>query len=182
MIKHIANCLVRLYTKSAAYLLKKAIYDIKSNAAKQAISDGILLVGDESSVKFFQSSIAKIRTHDLQGFTLVQRYIKGILLSPIPLKRGFIINTVFCTEQHRTQLTEERFAALLVRYAVQCRIVSMRIYPMACYNKRCRFVSYNRELRSMKLLNCSDESIHQQHQFIAEVNRNQGGGCKWCHV
>ena len=106
------------------------------------------------------------------GYSLVQRYIRGIIGSDTQRRTGYHIQVVFqpTTAEGKLPVAPNRFAANLVRYAVVYR---KQIYFGLTRSRKSQLQSLNRELHAMRLLQCDQKYFHRPNNLILNLEREE---------
>jgi hypothetical protein len=164
----------RLFTKWATKIVQEAYSGVRDEEGERTVDD-ISIVGSNRFRDQVTESINHLRRHYAFGYSLVQRYIRGIVALPKPIDFGFVDGLYFEIPQSNGGLpwSPDRFAALLVRDAIFARESKYDLWVFR--NARVQLVAWKAELRCMKLLGCHPDYVKQQEDFIAaKIRKAQG--------
>jgi hypothetical protein len=147
------------YTAECAKLRERRVGNIRVNGSEAFVSD----VSD---------ALAQLQRGYPYGYSLVQRYIRGIVGSDTHRRTGYPIQVVFqrATADGKLPIAPNRFAANLVRYAVVYR--KQNGFGLT-RSRKSQLQSLNRELHAMRLLQCDQRYFHRPNNLILNLEREE---------
>jgi hypothetical protein len=112
----------------------------------------------------------------LCGYSLEQRYVRGIIQSDSRRQTGHPIRVVFrsCTPEGTLPIAPNRFAANLVRHAV---IFRKQLGFGLARSRKSEYQSVNRELDAMRLLQCDQRYFHRPTNLILNIEKDPTKRC-----
>jgi hypothetical protein len=149
-------------------------YDIERSRLPEDRVGRLPIYGDPPFVRDVKYALSQLQTAYPYGYSLVQRYIRGIVQSDTNPSRGTANAVVYRQTGSDGSLgvPPNWFAAALVRRAVAMRkLHNFQIWR----SPRSALGSLNRELRAMRLLGCDPKYFHRQTNKILQLERKIRG-------
>jgi hypothetical protein len=115
-------------------------------------------------------ALAQLERSYPYGYSLVQRYVRGIIETNMPRRNGENIQVVFVqpAADGRLPIPPNRFASNLVRYAVVWR----KQFGFDLFKSRkSQLQSITRELHAMRLLGCDQKCFHRPTNLILNLEK-----------
>jgi hypothetical protein len=165
----IGKCLVKLLMKAAAQGAEKNYERERSMFSEDRVG-GISIYGDPPFVADVKEALFQLKEAYPHGYSLVQRYIRGIIQSTTNPDRGVANGVIYRKPNRHKKLgvPPNCFAAALVRRAAAIRkLLSYQIWR----SRRSALASLNRELHAIRLLNCDSMYFQQQLKKVFEIER-----------
>jgi hypothetical protein len=147
-------------------------YDRERAKLPEHIVGAVRIYGHPPFVSQVTEALSQLQQAYPYGYSLVQRYIRGIIQSDFRRQTGHPIQVVFrsCTPEGILPFAPNRFAANLVRYAVVFR--KQLAFGLA-RSRKSEYQSLNRELHAMRLLQCDPRYFHRPTNLILNLEREK---------
>ena len=147
------------YNAECAKLHERRVGNIRVNGPENFVSD----VAD---------ALTQLQRGYPYGYSLVQRYVRGIIGSDTHRRTGWPIQVVFqpATSEGKLPIQPNRFAANLVRHAV---IYRKQIGFGLTRSRKSQLQSLNRELHAMRLLQCDQRYFDRPTNLILNLEREE---------
>jgi len=169
MAVRVPNPIAKVLARGAAVAAEEA-YE-RERAKFPGSRVGRLLVhGPPLFVSDVREALAQLERSYEYGYSLVQRYVRGIVSTDMYRRKGESIQVVFirATPEGRLPCPPNRFAANLVRHAVIYR----KQFGLGIFQSRkSQIQSLNRELHAMRLLGCDQKYFHKATNLILNLER-----------
>jgi hypothetical protein len=163
--------IAKLLYKAAAFPAEDA-YSAECAKLPEDRVGNVRLHGSETFLTDVTDALTQLQHSYPYGYSLVQRYIRGIVGSDTHRRTGHPIQVVFqpATAEGRLPIPANRFAANLVRHAVVYR---KQIGFGLTRSRKSQLQSLNRELHAMRLLQCDQRYFHRPNNLILNLEREQ---------
>ncbi len=168
---HIPSSVARLLNKAAA-VVAEGQYERECAKFAESRVDAIRVHGPAPFVSNVSEALAQLRSYYPYGYSLVQRYVRGIIVTDIRRRNGEPIRVVFVrpTPEGKLPFPPNRFAANLVRHAV----VSRKQFGFGLFrSQKSQIQSISRELHAMRLLGCDQRYFHRPTNLILNLERHE---------
>jgi len=132
----------------------------------------VVVHGSAAFVNDVTDALTQLQRSYPYGYSLVQRYVRGIIASESRRQTGWPIQVVFqrTTPEGRLPFPPNRFAANLVRHAVVWR--KQQGFGLT-RSRKSQLQSLNRELHAMRLLKCDQKYFHRPTNLIFNLERQE---------
>ncbi len=163
----IPSSLARLLNKGAAVIAEDQ-YERECAKFPESRVGAISVRGPAPFVTDVTEALAQLEHGYPYGYSLVQRYVRGIIATDIRRRNGEPIRVVFVgsTPEGRLPVPPNRFAANLVRYAVVWR----KQFGFGLFRSRkSQIQSISRELHAMRLLECDQRYFHRPTNLVLNL-------------
>lgn len=167
----IPSSVAKLLNKGAA-VVAEGQYERERAKFPEFRVGSIRVHGPSAFVADVSDGLAQLEHSYPYGYSLVQRYVRGIIDTDIRRRNGEPIRVVFVrsTQEGRLPFPANRFAANLVRYAVVWR----KQFGFGLFRSRkSQLQSINRELHAMRLLECDQRYFHRPTNLILNLERQK---------
>jgi hypothetical protein len=157
---------------SRAIRTAEEFYSVMRQAEGERRIGNVNIVGNNLFRDEVAESLARLKDQDPYGYSLVQRYIRGVVAVPKPISFGYL--TALCFEvpgkDGSLPWSPDRFAGVLLRTALDVRFA--RGYNICLWlNPKAQLPALRRELECLRALQCHPTYITQQEDFIAAKAR-----------
>lgn len=174
------KCLGRKLNRSASFVAEKYYETACENEGERRIGN-INIVGANCFRDEVSESLQVLQRYSPFGYTLAQRYLRGVVGLPVPLDFGFVIGVRFEPVTPSGALlrwSTDRFAGVLLRTAIYTRFTTG--YQICVWkNAKAQLPALKQELRLLRTIGCDAVYITQQEQFIeAKESREFHGSCR----
>jgi hypothetical protein len=161
----------KLLYKAAAVPAEDAYTAECEKLAKRRVGN-VGVHGSEAFLADVTDALAQLQRNYPYGYSLVQRYVRGIIGSDTHRQTGYPIQVVFqrTSAEGKLPVAPNRFAANLVRYAVVYR---KQIHFGLTRSRKSQLQSLNRELHAMRLLQCDQRYFHRPNNLILTLEREE---------
>jgi hypothetical protein len=167
----VPNPIAKLLAKGAAVAAEDAYQRERAKFPGSRIGR-ILVHGPSLFVSDVTEALAQLERSYGYGYSLVQRYVRGIISTDMYRRKGESIQVVYvrATPEGRLPYPPNRFAANLVRHAVIYR----KQFSFGIFRSRkSQLQSLNRELHAMRLLGCDQKYFHKPTNLILNPERQE---------
>jgi hypothetical protein len=161
--------LAKLVLKAATFAAEEQ-YQHEFGSSPDEHIGRVRVVGSDSFVSQITDSLSALKTGYPYGYSLVQRYVRGIIEAELHQRNGSPIRVVFVrtTPDGKLPCAPNRFAAHLVRRAVIWR---KQFHFGLFRSRKSQLHSLNRELHAMRLLQCDQRYFHRPTNLILNLER-----------
>ena len=166
---HIPSPIAKLLCKAAAIIVEDS-YESERSKFPDCRIGRLHVYGSPAFVSDVTEALAQLERGYAYGYSLVQRYIRGIIETKIPRRNGENIQVVFVPPagDGRLPIPPNRFAANLVRYAVVWR---KRFGFDLFKSRKSQLQSITRELHATRLLGCDQKYFHRPTNLILNLEK-----------
>jgi hypothetical protein len=161
----------RMLNKSASVVAQKYYERACENEGERRVGN-INVVGPNRFRDEVSESLRILEAHYPFGYTLIQRYLRGVVGLDAALDFGWVIGVCFepVARSGRLRWPPERFAGVLLRTAIDTRLT--KGYSICVWrNPKAQLPALKRELRLLRAIGCDPQYIVQQEEFIAAKAR-----------
>jgi len=163
--------IAKLLNRVAAVIAEDQ-YDRERTKFPESRVGGICVHGAAPFVSDVNQALSELQRCYPYGYSLVQRYVRGIIDTDVRRRNGELIQVVFVrsTPEGRLPFPPNRFAANLVRHAVVWR----KQFGFDLFRSRkSQLQSIARELHAMRLLGCDQKYFHRPTNLILNLERQE---------
>jgi hypothetical protein len=165
----IPSPIAKLLCKAAAIIVEDS-YESERSKFPDCRIGRLHVYGSSPFVSDVTEALAQLERSYPYGYSLVQRYIRGIIETNMPRRNGENIQAVFVppAADGRLPIPSNRLAANLVRYAVVWR----KQFGFDLFKSRkSQLQSITRELHAMRLLGCDQKYFHRPTNLILNLEK-----------
>ena len=166
---HVPSPIAKLLCKIVAITVEDA-YESERSKFPDCRIGALHVYGFPPFVSDVTEALAQLERSYPYGYSLVQRYIRGIIETKMRRWNGESIQVVFVppAADGRLRIPPNRFAANLVRYAVVWR----KQFGFDLFKSRkSQLQSLTRELHAMRLLGCDQKYFHRPTNLILNLGK-----------
>jgi hypothetical protein len=147
-------------------------YDRERAELPEHLVGSVRIYGHPPFVSQVTDALSQLHQAYPYGYSLVQRYVRGIIQSNTRRQTGHPIQVVFrsCTPEGTLPFPPDRFAANLVRHAV---IFRKQLAFGLARSRKSEHQSLSRESHAMRLLHCDQKYFHRPLNLILNIEREK---------
>lgn len=145
-------------------------YDLERARLPKDRIERVEIYGQPSFIAEVKDGLHQLAKAYPYGYSLVQRYVRGIVQSTTHHDRGTSNGVIYyeANAENKLGLPANCFAAALVRRAVAIRkLLGYQIWR----SPRSALGSLNKELEAMRILQCKGDYVHQQVNKILRLEQ-----------